>query len=138
MFLALESDLRQALWEATHKLPITQEMRDSHRFWENLWLGRKQRRSRAGARLKTLLKHFLVCMVPGHCDWDLLLDPFFLHFLRVNEQGFWYPGLGCSQPPASLDDALAVVDHEEPWRIQYRSNLADHPGSRRGERRRQI
>jgi hypothetical protein len=53
MYLALEADLRQAFWEATHKLPITQEMRDNHRFWKILWLGRKQRRSRAGPRFKT-------------------------------------------------------------------------------------
>jgi hypothetical protein len=86
--ISLSSPISAKLSGRRRKLPITQEMRDGHRFWKNLWLGRKQRRSRAGARLKTLLKHFLAGMVAGHCDLDLLLDPFFLHFPRVRSRLF--------------------------------------------------
>ncbi|KAL3659433.1 hypothetical protein V7S43_015704 [Phytophthora oleae] len=66
----------------------------------------------------------------GECDLDLLLDPYFLHFPVRGEQVQWYLGLGERQRPADLIAALRIVDAADPWRNQYRSDVADHPGSR--------
>jgi hypothetical protein len=129
MYLAFESAFHQVYWEATHKLPITKEMRRTHSYLASLSHERKQRRSHVGPRWKTLLKHILAGIVAGECDLDFFLDPFFLHFPRLTEQSFWYPGLGMNRAPANLDAALTAVDLADPWRNQFRKNLADHPGN---------
>ncbi|KAL4145525.1 hypothetical protein PRNP1_013192 [Phytophthora ramorum] len=82
LYAAFEEEFRQAFWESTHKLPITKAMKLANPFLAKFWLGCKQRRSRAGPRWQTILKHLLAGMIAGHCDLDLLLDPFFLHFPR--------------------------------------------------------
>jgi hypothetical protein len=90
---------------------------------------RKQRRSRAGTRWKKILEIVLQGMIQGHCDLDLLLDPFLLHFPRKNaEDGAWYPGLGARVAPVDLLEALTLADTSDPWRNQFRDSPPDHPG----------
>ena len=128
-YLELESTHRQALWESTHAFPISPAQRRSERFMQTFWRQRKQRRSRFGARWKNFLKRILGGMIAGHCDLDILLDPFFLHYPRPHEERVWYPGLGHSNDPADLLEALDMADQEDPWRNQFRNAYWDHPGS---------
>uniref|UniRef100_A0AAV1TU08 Uncharacterized protein n=1 Tax=Peronospora matthiolae TaxID=2874970 RepID=A0AAV1TU08_9STRA len=127
-YLELESTHRQALWESTHAFPILPAQRRSERFMQTFWRQRKQRRSRFGARWKNFLKMILSGMIAGHCDLDILLDPFFLHYPRPHEDRVWYPGLGHSNDPADLLGALDMADQENPWRNQFRNAYWDHPG----------
>ncbi|KAK1942170.1 hypothetical protein P3T76_006492 [Phytophthora citrophthora] len=56
--------------------------------------------------------------------------PYLLHLPARSEQAHWYPGFGEVQRPADLLTALQITDSADPWRNQYRANIADHPGSR--------
>ena len=125
----LENRHLMALWEATHLLPLYKKHRDSDPRLDVYWNQRKQRRSRLGASWKRFLQFVLRGLIAGHCDLDILLDPFFLHYPRSHESGRWYPGLGTTQDPADLVTALQLVDEADPWRNQFRSAIADHPGS---------
>ena len=75
-----------------------------------------------------ILRFILNGMIAGHCDLDILLDPFFLHFPSHMEVSPWYPGLR-EKSILNLISALPLLDAAEPWRTQYRSSIADHPGS---------
>ena len=125
----LENRHLMALWEATHLLPLYKKHRDSDPRLDVYWNQRKQRRSRLGASWKRFLQFVLRGLIAGHCDLDILLDPFLLHYPRSHESGRWYPGLGTTQDPADLVTALQLVDEADPWRNQFRSAIADHPGS---------
>ena len=77
-----------------------------------------------------MLRFILQGMIDGHCDLDLLLDPFFMHFPSLTEMRPWFPGYGDPQKNIpNLVTALARLDKAEPWRNQFRSRIADHPGS---------
>ena len=128
-YLDLESSQRQAMWESTHAFPIYPAQRRSDRFMLTFWRHQKQRRSRFRARWKNFLKTMLRGMVEGHCDLDILLDPFFLQYLRMHEDRVWYPGLGHNADPADLLEALEIANCESPWRNQFRNDPGDHPGS---------
>ncbi|OWY90614.1 hypothetical protein PHMEG_00041181, partial [Phytophthora megakarya] len=118
-----------AAWESTHSFPISEDLRRVVKYFANLYVERRQRRSRFGAAWKSFLKFVLLCIVAGHCDLDILLDPVFLHFPRPGERSKWYPGLHCTSRPANLFQALRDVDRQDPWRNQYRHAIEDHPGS---------
>ena len=123
----LASDHIQAIWESLHQLPIAVDQRPPGSFLQRYWTGRKQRRSRYGARWKTFLAFVLRGIIDGHCDLDIFLDPFFLHCPRQREKRAWYPGLiGASD---DLCGDLEVVDVVEPWRNQFRADITAHPGS---------
>ena len=109
-YLELESSHRQALWESTHAFPINPAQRRSKPFMQAFWRQRKQRRSRFGARWKSSLETILSGMVAGHCDLDILLDPFFIHYPRPHEERVWYPGFGNSGDPADHLEALDPAD----------------------------
>ena len=68
-------------------------------------------------------------MIDGHCDLDILLNHFFLHYPRIHEERVWYPGSGHNADPADLVEALDMADQEDPWRKQFRNAYWDHPGS---------
>ncbi|KAG1695475.1 hypothetical protein DVH05_019631 [Phytophthora capsici] len=129
-YSAFEEEELQTFWESTHHFTITSQMRQHSSNLDQLCIDRKQRRSRAGPKWKKILAIILRGIVRGHCDIDLFLDPFILHFPRKSEQGTWYPGLGARNAPTDLLAALALVDVSEPWRNQFRSNPQDHPGLR--------
>jgi hypothetical protein len=74
-------------------------------------------------------------MIAGHCDLDILLDPFFLHFPAFREVSPWYPpgtqtdghsqldlcssSAGCRRAVASPISTL----HRQPPRIVDRASV---------------
>ena len=56
-----------------------------------------------------MLRFILQGMMDGHCDLDLFLDPFVIHFPSPVEMRPWYTGLGDpqehTQPDLSPDAA---------------------------------
>ena len=69
-------------------------------------------------------------MIDGLCDLDILLDPVFLHFPRLNEKRVWYPGLSVKRANLpNLITALSIDYAAERWRSQFRGRIASHPGS---------
>lgn len=128
-YTSFEDDHVQTLWESTHHFTITAEMCRASPYLDQFNRERKQRRSRAGTRWKKIMEIILQGMTQGHCDLDLFLDPFLLHFPRKNaEAGTWYPGLGARVAPADLLDALTLTDASDPWRNQFRDDPQAHPG----------
>jgi len=101
-YSAFEDEERQTIWESTHSFPIGTDLRANSAYLDKLAADRKQRRSHAGPRWKKILTRFLEGMRLGHCDLDICLDPFFLHFPRKDEQGTWFPGLGQRRAPVDL------------------------------------
>ncbi|KAG3146840.1 hypothetical protein PI124_g21981 [Phytophthora idaei] len=82
-----------ALWEGTHKFPISRP-----KITKSPWLAdfnkkRGNRRSHAGADWKKILAIFILTMQDGWCDLDLLLDPFFLHLPKRHDKVIWFPGV---------------------------------------------
>ena len=64
-----------------------------------------------------MLRFILQGMIDGHCDLDLLLDPFFMHLPSSVKMRPWYPGLGDPQKNTpNLISALARLDPAEPLR----------------------
>lgn len=124
-----EEDFRQAFWESTHVFPISSRLRGVSGYSAELAEGRKQRRSRMGARWKSFLRFVLRGLIAYRCDLDLFLDRFFLHLPRPGEKRAWYPGLGCNPAPADLIVALRAIDSAEPWRNQFRDQQAVHPSA---------
>jgi hypothetical protein len=127
-YSAFEDEERQTIWESTHSFPIGTDLRANSAYLDKLAADRKQRRSHAGPRWKKILTRFLEGMRLGHCDLDICLDPFFLHFPRKDEQGAWFPGLGQRRAPVDLCTALSIINDAEPWRNQFREASRDHPG----------
>ena len=129
IYLVLEDRHRQALWNRFIKYIYPTNNGDAIQNWRILQ-NLKQRRLRPGRSWKTVLRFILRGMVLGHCDLDILLDPFFLHLPLTTEIKLWYPCLECKQKniPNFLS-ALSKLDSTEPWRNQYRASIADHPGS---------
>ena len=79
---------------------------------------------------KTVLSFILQGIIEGHCDLDLFLDRFFMHLPSPIEMRPWYPGLRDPQKNIpNLISALTRLDSSEPWRIQFRSRIEDHPRS---------
>ncbi|GMF30046.1 unnamed protein product [Phytophthora fragariaefolia] len=124
-----ESDYQQALWEATHAFPISSRLGRENPSFAELAGGRKQRRSRLGARWKSFLRYMLRGIIAGHCDLDIFLDSFFLHFPHAGAKRTWYPGLGHSPAPRDLLMALRAIDIAEPWRNQFRGCIQNHPAA---------
>ena len=121
---------RQALWEASHFLPISLLQRRSDPDLAAFAKERNRRRSRSGPKWKIVLRTILQGMIAGHCDLDILLDPIFLHFPRPKEAKTWYPGSSAGRADIpNLVTALSVDDEAGPWRNQFRSSISDHPGS---------
>ena len=68
-------------------------------------------------------------MIDGLCNLDILLDPMFLHFPRLNEDRVWYPGLSVQR--ANLPNLITAqsIDHAaERWRNPFRVSVSSHPG----------
>ncbi|OWZ14137.1 hypothetical protein PHMEG_00012424 [Phytophthora megakarya] len=62
----------------------------------------------------SFLKIVLLSIVAGHCDFDILLDPVFLHFPRPGERSKWYPGLHCTPRPANLFQVFVTLTAKIP------------------------
>ena len=74
-----------------------------------------------------VLEKVLQGMVEGHCDLDILLDPFFQPVTPTRQLTLWYPIVDRSNPQAGLLEAMQAADDAQPWRIFYREHIQDHP-----------
>ncbi|EGZ10298.1 hypothetical protein PHYSODRAFT_338963 [Phytophthora sojae] len=107
-YLRFEERNRQALWEATHHLPITGTQRDADPVGDQYYQERRTRRIRVGDRWRRLLRDVLPVMRDMWADLDLLLDPFFLHIpVHLRDFGTWYPGV----TPTILGETSTAQDH---------------------------
>ena len=129
-YRAFEYRHRRALRESPHVLPISSRQRQADSGLTTFFEILRQLPSRSEPRWKTVIRFILQGMIEGHCDLDILLDPFFLHLPALSEERIWYPGLGCktTKIPNLITD-LSLANLAEPWRNQYRSAIAKHPGS---------
>ncbi|ETO99653.1 hypothetical protein F441_22930 [Phytophthora nicotianae CJ01A1] len=127
LYASYEDEHLWACWDSTHAFPVSIAKRRASRYLEAFYTDRKQRQSRAGARLKSFLQQVLIGLLRGYCDFDLLLDPFFLHFPRPGEAGAWYPGFEDGADPADLLEALTITDAADRWRNHYRDVPEEHP-----------
>ena len=77
-----------------------------------------------------MLRYILQGMIHGHCDLDVLLDPFFMHLPSQLEIRPLYPGLG--DPRKNIPSriiALARLGSAKRWRNQFQSRIEDRSGS---------
>ena len=118
---------RQSLWEDRHRLPISVTLRANSAYATLLYNVRKKRWIKAASVWMVVLKKVLQGMVAGHCDLDILLDPFFLPATPTRQLTLWYPHVEDRGPQAGLLEALQIADDADPWRIFYRKRLQEHP-----------
>ncbi|OWY96319.1 hypothetical protein PHMEG_00033440, partial [Phytophthora megakarya] len=104
-----------AYWESTHYLEITSVMTDAD---SNLFTYHQDQ--------------------PQWANFDILLDPYFLHLPTKQDRVRWYPGsvsrtANLTQPttnlpePTDLITALFECDQADPWRNHYRDLGSAHP-----------
>ncbi|GMF39343.1 unnamed protein product [Phytophthora fragariaefolia] len=84
-----ETSALMSYWESTHSFPIPDSA-----VRREPWLGvyhkeRKNRRSHAGRRWKTILELLIIAVREAWCDLDILLDPFF-----CTSPSAWRPSRG--------------------------------------------
>ncbi|KAF4127745.1 hypothetical protein GN958_ATG23064 [Phytophthora infestans] len=138
-FRDFASKHRVAIWEGTHRFPISRNQLQGSTWLSNFNKQRGNRRSHAGRAWKRVLVILVLAIQDGWCDVDILLDPSFLHLPRRGDKEAWFPGSVSRQAnledpnlhrpePASLLEALREIDEAEPWRIQFRGDLSQHPG----------
>ncbi|KAF4145948.1 hypothetical protein GN958_ATG04861 [Phytophthora infestans] len=138
-FRDFASKHRVAIWEGTHRFPISRNQLQGSTWLSNFNKQRGNRRSHAGRAWKRVLVILVLAIQDGWCDVDILLDPSFLHLPRRGDKVTWFPGSVSRQAnledpnlhrpePASLLEALREIDEAEPWRLQFRGDLSQHPG----------
>ncbi|KAF4129099.1 hypothetical protein GN958_ATG21710 [Phytophthora infestans] len=138
-FRDFASKHRVAIWEGTHRFPISRNQLQGSTWLSNFNKQRGNRRSHAGRAWKRVLVILVLTIQDGWCDVDILLDPSFLHLPRRGDKVAWFPGSVSRQAnledpslhrpePTSLLEALREIDEAEPWRIQFRGDLSQHPG----------
>ncbi|KAF4141525.1 hypothetical protein GN958_ATG09284 [Phytophthora infestans] len=138
-FRDFASKRRVAIWEGTHRFPISRNQLQGSTWLSNFSKQRGNRRSHAGRAWKRVLVILVLAIQDGWCDVDILLDPSFLHLPRRGDKVAWFPGSVSRQAnledpnlhrpePTSLLEALREIDEAEPWRIQFRGDLSQHPG----------
>ncbi|KAF4135536.1 hypothetical protein GN958_ATG15274 [Phytophthora infestans] len=138
-FRDFASKHRVAIWEGTHRFPISRNQLQGSTWLSNFNKQRGNRRSHASRAWKRVLVILVLAIQDGWCDVDILLDPSFLHLPRRGDKVAWFPGSVSRQAnledpslhrpePTSLLEALREIDEAEPWRIQFRGDLSQHPG----------
>ncbi|KAF4145268.1 hypothetical protein GN958_ATG05541 [Phytophthora infestans] len=138
-FRDFASKHRVAIWEGTHRFPISRNQLQGSTWLSNFNKQRGSRRSHAGRAWKRVLVILVLAIQDGWCDVDILLDQSFLHLPRRGDKVAWFPGFASRQAnledpnlhrpePTSLLEALREIDEAEPWRIQFRGDLSQHPG----------
>ena len=108
IYLVLDDRHRQALWNRFIKYIYPTNNGDAIQNWRILQ-NLKQRRLRPGRSWKTVLRFILRGMVLGHCDMNILLNLFFLHFPLTRKVQPWYPGLKCKQKYSKPDHSAVQV-----------------------------
>ncbi|KAF4142561.1 hypothetical protein GN958_ATG08247, partial [Phytophthora infestans] len=93
---------RVAIWEGTHRFPISRNQWQGSTWLSNFNKQRGNRRSHAGRAWKRVLVILVLAIQDGWCDVDILLDPSFLHLPRRGDKVAWFPGSVSRQ--ANLED----------------------------------
>ncbi|KAF4139034.1 hypothetical protein GN958_ATG11775 [Phytophthora infestans] len=130
---------RVAIWEGTHRFPISRNQLQGSTWLSNFNKQRGNRRSHAGRAWKRVLVILVLAIKDGWCDVGVLLDPSFLHLPQRGDKVAWFPGSVSRQAnledpnlnrpePTNLLEALQEIDEAEPWRIQFRGDPSQHPG----------
>ncbi|KAF4149451.1 hypothetical protein GN958_ATG01357, partial [Phytophthora infestans] len=101
-FRDFASKHRVAIWEGTHRLPISRNQLQGSTWLSNFNKQRGNRRSHAGRAWKRVLVILVLAIQDGWCDADILLDPSFLHLPRRGDKVAWFPGSVSRQ--ANLED----------------------------------
>ncbi|KAF4132799.1 hypothetical protein GN958_ATG18010 [Phytophthora infestans] len=78
-FRDFASKHRVAIWEGTHRFPISRNQLQGSTWLSNFNKQRGNRRSHAGRAWKRVLVILVLAIQDGWCDVDILLDPSFLH-----------------------------------------------------------
>ncbi|KAF4138292.1 hypothetical protein GN958_ATG12515, partial [Phytophthora infestans] len=81
-FRDFASKHRVAIWEGTHRFPISRNQLQGSTWLSNFNKQRGNRRSHAGRAWKRVLVILVLAIQDGWCDVDILLDPSFLHLPR--------------------------------------------------------
>ncbi|KAF4136001.1 hypothetical protein GN958_ATG14816, partial [Phytophthora infestans] len=92
-FRDFASKHRVAIWEGTHRLPISRNQRQGSTWLSNFNKQRGNRRSHAGRAWKRVLVILVLAIQDGWCDVDILLDPSFLHLPRRGDKVAWFTGI---------------------------------------------
>ncbi|KAF4141916.1 hypothetical protein GN958_ATG08888, partial [Phytophthora infestans] len=93
---------RVAIWEGTHRFPISRNQLQGSTWLSNFNKQRGNRRSHAGRAWKRVLVILVLAIQDGWCDVDILLDPSFLHLPRRGDKVAWFPRSVSRQ--ANLED----------------------------------
>ncbi|KAF4135256.1 hypothetical protein GN958_ATG15552, partial [Phytophthora infestans] len=81
-FRDFASKHRVAIWEGTHRFPISRNQLQGSTWLSNFNKQRGNRRSHAGRAWKRVLVILVLAIQDGWCDVDILLNPSFLHLPR--------------------------------------------------------
>ncbi|KAF4133178.1 hypothetical protein GN958_ATG17632, partial [Phytophthora infestans] len=81
-FWDFASKHRVAIWEGTHRFPISRNQLQGSTWLSNFNKQRGNRRNHAGRAWKRVLVILVLAIQDGWCDVDILLDPSFLHLPR--------------------------------------------------------
>ncbi|KAF4127152.1 hypothetical protein GN958_ATG23660 [Phytophthora infestans] len=101
-FRDFASKHRVAIWEGTHRFPISRNQLQGSTWLSNFNKQRGSRRSHAGRAWKRVLVILVLAIQDGWCDVDILLDPSFLHLPRRGDKVACFPGSVSRQ--ANLED----------------------------------
>ncbi|KAF4141921.1 hypothetical protein GN958_ATG08893 [Phytophthora infestans] len=85
-FWDFASKHRVAIWEGTHRFPISRNQLQGSTWLSNFNKQRGNRRSHAGRAWKRVLVILVLAIQDGWCDVDILLDPSFLHLPRRGDK----------------------------------------------------
>ncbi|KAF4148098.1 hypothetical protein GN958_ATG02711, partial [Phytophthora infestans] len=85
-FRDFASKHRVAIWEGTHRFPISRNQLQGSTWLSNFNKQRGNRRSHAGRAWKRVLVILVLAIQDGWCDVDILLDPSFLHLPRRGDK----------------------------------------------------
>ncbi|KAF4131824.1 hypothetical protein GN958_ATG18985, partial [Phytophthora infestans] len=77
---------RVAIWEGTHRFPISRNQLQGSTWLSNFNKQRGNRRSHAGRAWKRVLVILVLAIQDGWCDVNILLDPSFLHLPRRGDK----------------------------------------------------
>ncbi|KAF4136462.1 hypothetical protein GN958_ATG14342 [Phytophthora infestans] len=116
-FRDFASKHRVAIWEGTHRFPISRNQLQGSTWLSNFNKQRGNRRSHAGRAWKRVLV-ILVLAIQDGC---------LVSGIRIRQANLEDPNLHRPEP-TSLLEALREIDEAEPWRIQFRGDLSQHPG----------
>ena len=118
---------RQSLWKDRYHLPLTKALRAEDPYLSSVYNARKKRRIKANQAWLEVLQVVLQGIVQGHCDLDILMDPYLWHMVPTRGLTPWYPGAGPVSSTSSLIDCLRQDDAASPWRVKHRDRVTQHP-----------